>query len=304
MAHVARLESPVPINRRPGPASRSRRVVLGRLLSLAVVGCATLGGGLLPRAAQAAPTENSVDPAVAAQQTLESGPPPGGKYVVQGDDTLTGIARRHGVSVEALVAANKLTDADVIREGQTLIVPAPVAAASVEAAVPIAAKPSPTPTPAPAFSPTSLVSTSAPGLQAASTGTPTVSITKKRIAQLVWPIVLKAPLISVTQAFQPGHSAIDIGAPTGTPIKAAAGGVVKVSEKADGAYGWRIVVDQGDDVFTWYAHLSELKVKEGQTVKAGDVIGSVGTSGLATGPHLHFELRIGSKPIDPRLALP
>jgi murein DD-endopeptidase MepM/ murein hydrolase activator NlpD len=285
---------------------------MGRLLSLAVVGSATLGGGLLPRAAHAARTERVVDPLLAAQPTPESGPPAGGsptgKYVVRSDDTLTGIARRHSVSIDALVAANKLTDADVIREGQTLIVPAPVAAASVEEPVSVGAKPSPTPTPAPAFSPTSLVSTAAPGIQAIPTatpsGTPTVTITKKRIAQLVWPIALKAPRISVTQAFQPGHSGIDIGAPTGTPIKAAAGGVVKVSEKADGAYGWRIVVDQGDDVFTWYAHLSELNVKEGQTVKAGDVIGSVGTTGLATGPHLHFELRIGSKPIDPRLVLP
>ena len=304
IAHAARLESPVPFPRRPGPASRSRRVVVGRLLSLAVVGSATLGGGLLPRAAHAAPTENGVDPAVAAQQTPESSPPPGGKYVVQGDDTLTGIARRHGVSVDALVAANKLTDADVIREGQTLIVPAPVAAASVEAAVPIAAKQSPTPTPAPAFSPTPLVSTSAPGLQATSTGTPTVTITKKRIARLVWPIVLKAPRISVTQGFQAGHSGIDIGAPFGAPIKTAAGGVVEVSEKAETGYGWRIVVDHGDGVATWYAHMSELKAKEGQTVKAGEVIGAVGTSGLVTGPHVHFELRIEGKPIDPRLALP
>ena len=86
------------------------------------------------------------------------------------------------------------------------------------------------------------------------------------------------------------HEGIDFGAPSGTPVSAAAGGVV------DGAsfhpeYGYLIELNHGNEFSSRYAHLSKLKVKPGQVVKRGQLIGLSGNTGRSTGPHLHFEVR-------------
>jgi murein DD-endopeptidase MepM/ murein hydrolase activator NlpD len=100
------------------------------------------------------------------------------------------------------------------------------------------------------------------------------------------------------------HSGVDIAAPSGTPIRAAAAGTVIVATKADTGYGWRIVVDHGGGVTTLYAHLSAFSVDPGARVARGQVIGAVGQTGLATGPHLHFEVRVNGAPNDPIQYLP
>ncbi|MDR1323677.1 MAG: peptidoglycan DD-metalloendopeptidase family protein, partial [Candidatus Margulisbacteria bacterium] len=99
------------------------------------------------------------------------------------------------------------------------------------------------------------------------------------------------------------HSGMDIAAPTGTPIKAADSGVVILSEWY-GGYGRAIVVDHGKGFATLYGHLSKQNVKEGDRVNKGQVIGLVGSSGVATGPHLHFEIRINGETTDPQPYLP
>lgn len=88
------------------------------------------------------------------------------------------------------------------------------------------------------------------------------------------------------------HKGLDIGAPTGTPIQAAKDGVV-VSAGDGGGYGNLTVIKHADGTFTKYAHQSSINVQPGQEVKAGDVIGKVGSTGNSTGPHLHFEVRRG-----------
>ena len=99
------------------------------------------------------------------------------------------------------------------------------------------------------------------------------------------------------------HSGIDIGCPEGTPVYAAAGGkVVFVGEK--GGYGLLIVISHPDGSFTIYAHNSKNIVKENSNVKQGEKIAEVGNTGNSTGPHLHFEIRLQSKPVDPLLYLP
>jgi murein DD-endopeptidase MepM/ murein hydrolase activator NlpD len=94
------------------------------------------------------------------------------------------------------------------------------------------------------------------------------------------------------------HSGIDIDAPTGTPVRAAADGDVTSAAMANG-YGREIVLDHGHDVFTVYAHLSAIAVLPGQHVIRGQVIGYVGQSGRATGPHLHYEVRVHNVPVNP-----
>lgn len=94
------------------------------------------------------------------------------------------------------------------------------------------------------------------------------------------------------------HSGIDIAANTGTVIKAAMEGTVTVSSTM-GDYGHHIKIANGD-VSTLYAHCSKLYVKEGETIKQGQEIAEVGTTGKSTGPHLHFEIMRGSTYINPR----
>lgn len=94
------------------------------------------------------------------------------------------------------------------------------------------------------------------------------------------------------------HDGIDIGAELGSPVLAAKRGVVVRAESA-GGYGNLVVVDHGGGMETRYAHLQDLKVRPGDHVEAGDAVGTVGESGRATGPHLHFEVRVDGDPIDP-----
>ena len=96
------------------------------------------------------------------------------------------------------------------------------------------------------------------------------------------------------------HGGVDLGAPTGTPVRATASGVV---ERAgwNGGYGNYIKVGHSTigPYKTAYAHLHKIKVKKGQRVKQGDVIGTVGSTGRSTGPHLHYELHVRGKKVDP-----
>ncbi len=94
------------------------------------------------------------------------------------------------------------------------------------------------------------------------------------------------------------HYGVDISAPSGTPIKAGGDGKVIFADWR-GGYGQCIMIDHGKGIVTLYAHLSKISVKNGQVVKAGAVIGNVGSTGLSTGPHLHFEVRINGDPVDP-----
>jgi murein DD-endopeptidase MepM/ murein hydrolase activator NlpD len=94
------------------------------------------------------------------------------------------------------------------------------------------------------------------------------------------------------------HTGVDIDAPYGTPVRAAGDG--DVTEAAMGAgYGREIVLDHGHDLLTIYGHLSAFAVFQGQHVTRGQVIGYVGQSGRATGPHLHYEVRVHNVPVNP-----
>ena len=95
------------------------------------------------------------------------------------------------------------------------------------------------------------------------------------------------------------HTGLDISAVTGTDIKVVADGTV-ISAEYSGSYGYLVKVDHGNGVETWYAHTSKMYVKKGDTVKAGDVIAAVGSTGNSTGPHLHLEIRVNGEHVDPQ----
>jgi murein DD-endopeptidase MepM/ murein hydrolase activator NlpD len=94
------------------------------------------------------------------------------------------------------------------------------------------------------------------------------------------------------------HSGVDIDAPYGTPVRAAGDGDVTGAQMGAG-YGREVTLDHGHDVMTLYGHLSEIAVYQGQHVIRGQVIGYVGQSGRATGPHLHYEVRVHDVPVNP-----
>lgn len=94
------------------------------------------------------------------------------------------------------------------------------------------------------------------------------------------------------------HAGIDFGAASGSPVKAADGGVVTFSGWK-GGYGNAVIIDHGQGISTLYGHNSQLLVVVGQRINRGDIIALVGSTGLSTGPHIHFEVRENGISVDP-----
>jgi len=95
------------------------------------------------------------------------------------------------------------------------------------------------------------------------------------------------------------HDGIDMAVPAGTPIYATADGRVEMAQWY-GGYGNFVEIDHGGQMETRYGHMQNYNVREGQTVKKGDLIGWVGSTGRSTGPHLHYEVRIAGEAVDPQ----
>lgn len=202
-------------------------------------------------------------------QVLRILPLDGAYHVVQPGDTLYALARRFGVTVEAIVRCpyNHLPDPDRLQVGTPLIIPGAKGGGGVPR-LPLYRGPIP-----------------ADALQ----GT----------GSYVWPLRGQ-----ITQRFHKGHPGLDIGAPKGTPVRAVDSGFVIQAAWDDAGYGNCIVIDHGNGVRTRYAHLSAYAVSAGESVEKGQVIGSVGASGKATGPHLHLEFIVQGEWKDPLEFLP
>lgn len=196
-------------------------------------------------------------------------------YVVKKGDTLSKVARKFGTSAASIKKANKLK-LDTISVGQRLTIPK----GGSDQAQTIKTKKQPAKIAPPKKS-------------------PRVKVT------LDWPIKKGV----VTSAFgirkSAKHDGIDIGAPEGSSILAAADGKVIFSGWGPTGYGRLVVIKHSPEIFTVYAHNSKNLVKEGDSVKKGEKIGLVGRSGrVRGGPNLHFEVRVNRIPYDPRSYLP
>jgi len=102
----------------------------------------------------------------------------------------------------------------------------------------------------------------------------------------------------LTQEFHKGHKGVDTGIPIGTPVKSTMDGNVLFAGWNNEGYG-NLVIIQNGEYKTYYAHLSEIPVNVGDRVVTGAIIGLSGSTGNSTGPHLHYEVRINDKPVDP-----
>jgi murein DD-endopeptidase MepM/ murein hydrolase activator NlpD len=121
---------------------------------------------------------------------------------------------------------------------------------------------------------------------------------------LTWPLIkpmLGSPFGPRGDRF---HAGIDLLAPVGTPVYAAHSGRVVYADWADGGWGFLVVVDHGHHERTFYAHLSRIDVRRGVWIAQGVRVGAIGATGDATGPHLHFEVRVRGAAVDPLRALP
>ncbi len=138
---------------------------------------------------------------------------------------------------------------------------------------------------------------------ASSPSTPVGSPPSSLPFSLIWPVEGR-----ITSRFQsdsrPDHSGLDIAAPRGTPIKAAADGRVVYSDNRISGYGNMVILEHKEGFFTVYSHNQRNAVRPGQQVQQGETIGYIGMTGRATGPHLHFEIRHHDTPLDPEKHLP
>ena len=259
----------------------------------------------------------------------------GPRVTVQQGDTLSSLSQRYGVPIGTIQAANNLADAR-LRPGQVLVMPGANMAGATRTAsntpvapvtppAPVAPAPAPTAQTAnvpaapamPAMPATRKVSTttiSAPADGAAPQSAPTApaasgtSVTSN--GQLPtpeplsgnsfrWPV--KGRIISSFGTKPDGghNDGVNIAVPQGTPVKAAENGVVAYSGSELKGYGNLVLVRHANNWVSAYANNEQLLVKRGDKVSRGQVIAKAGTSGSVTEPQVHFELRKGSRPVDP-----
>jgi murein DD-endopeptidase MepM/ murein hydrolase activator NlpD len=212
-------------------------------------------------------------------------------YEVRPGDTLTALAKRYGVTVATLVKLNKLPSGNAsLKVGQRLVIP------GVDTAVPLARRASTTQRAVVAPVRGSAGSQPPPRLALAVPEFDSDTLT------LGWPA--EGPVVSAFGHRRSGwHGGIDIKAPLGTPVQAAAPGVVVVAG-AEARYGLVVKIEHRAGFMTVYAHNDVNLVEVGDRVDAGDLIALVGNTGRATTHHVHFEIRRDGLAYNPLYLLP
>jgi murein DD-endopeptidase MepM/ murein hydrolase activator NlpD len=186
-------------------------------------------------------------------------------YKVAKGDTLSEIAKKYGIYAEAIVSANSIDGATTLVAGSEIFLPG-----------------------AKELNISSRSTAAGDHSASASFRWPLRGRLTSRFGYRTDPITRRRDL----------HTGLDISSPRGTRIVASAAGHV-VYAGWMGGYGRTVVIDHGRGYKTLYGHCSSIAVKRGQRVSAGQVIARVGSTGRATGPHLHFEVRKGNVPVNP-----
>lgn len=219
-----------------------------------------------------APKPTPAPVATPPQRTIES------KYTVQIGDTISGIGSKFGLKIASIRLANNIGDVDNIKPGQVLNIPAQDAS---EKALKAAAD-----------------------RQKASQELAQTSANKKVITsapQKGYGLIVPIRHNGISRGLIGGHTGIDYRANVGTPIAAAADGVVTIAASSgwNGGYGDTVLISHAGGMTTRYGHMNSVQVKVGQRVSQGQQIGTSGNTGRSTGPHLHFELRVNGAARNP-----
>jgi lipoprotein NlpD len=252
-----------------------------RLGGILLLGFGLVGGGCATASLSSARADERASPG-----------PPGRTIVVQRGDTLTRIAAAHDIAIDDIVEVNGLDSADSLAVGQRLFLPAGVAPPPPEQSGPDTAPPS--------------------MLDDDRGATAALPVPPAAATPLVWPVdgvVLRdfaaSQPATAKRPARDGFDGVLIAAPAGTPVRAAAGGIVAFAGTQGTANGNFVVVEHADGLVSVYAHLKTIGVSVGQTVAAGDVVGEIGTSGLSgVSPRVQLQVRRDQRPVDPLPLLP
>jgi len=220
-------------------------------------------------------------------------------HTVRRGETVYRIAKMHNVDMSALVRVNAIRQPYVIHIGQVLLLPG-----TTEPALDPPPPPAPTQTAAAQTKPAAKpAATSAPKVRVAAAPPPKAAAIPKPPPRqgrgLDWPVRGKVvvPFGSVAKGMR--NDGINIAAKLGTSVRAAEAGVVAYAGNELKGFGNMLLVKHSGGLITTYAHTDAIKVRRGATVKRGQIIASVGQTGSVTSPQLHFEVRNGSKAVDP-----
>lgn len=202
-------------------------------------------------------------------------------HTVTKNETLSKIANLYEADKEKILEFNNIIDESLIKIGETLVIPDGEKPTPVTPPTSYAYNKPQTPTIAPI---TNIFSNNAPA-------SAPVSATK-----LQWP----TSVTYISQYYSWRHTGLDIAGPIGSPLYAAgAGTVIKAQGGWNGGYGTYVIIDHGGGMQTLYGHASQLFVTVGQQVSRGQTVAAMGSTGRSTGPHIHFEVRIGGKRLNP-----
>lgn len=228
-------------------------------------------------------------------QSLRILPTSGVTHTVKKNDTLGKIAQTYKVTVEEIQSYNRLGPDSVLALNEELIIPGgtpPAISNPVAARTNINVKPD---------VPITRIGNKAYDIYQEITGSkdtrekPADIVETEPTAKLLWPTDSHA----INQYFGWKHTGVDIHGRYNNAIYASEDGVVETSGWNSGGYGLQIVINHGNGMKTRYAHASKIFVKSGQTVKRGEVLAMVGTTGRSTGPHLHYEVIVNGKVRNP-----
>lgn len=277
---------------------------------------------------------NRIEPPYALNVGAKVLLPPPNVHVVQRGETLYAVSRRYNVDVRSMALLNGLTRPWTVYPGDELLLPPlardqarapvsqPVAPVVVAAVTPPPVAKAPSPKPAVADDkPIQLAPTPKPKPAAAVVPPPMVKPAPVAAPPAPRPVPKPAPqqaagsrdfIWPVSGNVLKGYGAsgggrndgVNIAAPKGTPIKAAAGGEVVYAGSELAGFGNLILIRHPGGWVTAYAHADSMSVREGDLVKQGQAIGTVGSTGNAGAPQVHFELRKGKEPVDPAQHLP
>jgi len=244
----------------------------------------------------------ALGPALASPEPAAGPRAPQRMYEVKPGDTLTSLAKKYNVSVATLAKLNKLPSVTAqLKIGQRLVIPGsdvPTPAAHKPADVPAPTAHKPAATHQAAAAPTRTVATTSSSQKLALA----VPDFDGDTLLLGWPA--EGPVVSAFGHRRSGwHGGIDIKAPLGTPVQAAASGVV-VASGAETRYGLVVKIEHRGGFTTVYAHNDVNLVEVGDRVDAGDLIALVGNTGRATTYHVHFEVRRDGLAYNPLYLLP
>ncbi|MCX6744828.1 MAG: peptidoglycan DD-metalloendopeptidase family protein [Candidatus Parcubacteria bacterium] len=205
-------------------------------------------------------------------QILKILPTNGISYSIVKGDNLGKIAQKFNSESSKIIEFNRLSDESDIQVGQVLIIPE--------------GKP---------YAPPLVIKPKLASIKQIFQQPISEEVSDSGTGKLYWPNGCH----TLTQYFNWRHVGLDIACPKGTPIHAAEDGVVYKVAYLNTGYGHHVFIDHGNGKTTRYGHMTTIFVKEGETVKRGQEIGLEGSTGMSTGPHLHFEVRINNKPYNP-----